>query len=170
MSIESVEEQRKRFANVMAARRGDASLLDLFDKLLVSQHFSDDAKPYCFGDLIKEAARRIDEVNVPALQQVVERLQVPTLIREYFVAEEAELIGSWFSGLVGKLFSVTPRQPEPLVALFKWFERVGISPLERVQTVGYALEAGMPESDLDVICDLTMFAYYGDTRELAMAA
>jgi hypothetical protein len=156
MNRDDLQNERSRFAKVMATRTNDRELLELFRKLEVSDKFSEEAKPYCYGDLIATAARRVGNAQVQLLMQAVEQSGAAKKARAVMSHEEGNVA---LMGLVARAFTCAPREEAPLMAVFLYCERVGITP-ERGFTVGLAIEAGMAIPDLDEILDLTHDAYY----------
>ncbi|MEX3983961.1 hypothetical protein AB4Y45_33790 [Paraburkholderia sp. EG287A] len=156
MNTTDIESERKRFAGVMDSRKTDGALIELFEKLAVSDKFAEAAKPYCFADLIAEAARRVAETSLPRVMDAVDRSNAARQVR-------ASLDGSArdkaLCGLVRRLFSVTPREEAPLMRVFDACGRVGIAP-EPGFTLGLAMESGMPIEDLDEICDLSLNVHH----------
>ncbi len=65
------QEERARFAQVMAARKSATELISLFDKLCESEKFSIWAKPYCFADLLETCAARVPASALDALLEAV---------------------------------------------------------------------------------------------------
>lgn len=171
MTPEFLTRERKRFADVMAARTTDWDLLELFKKLAVSKLFADAVKPYCYADLITAASRRIKDEEVPFLLKAVERTGAARMVREVLSKDEADVV---LRQVVRRAFLHAPREEGPLMEVFLWCERTGIAP-ERGHTLALAIEAKMDMDDLDTICDLTHDAYYPTLRSrraeaLALAA
>jgi hypothetical protein len=156
MNREALTAERGRFAKVMATRTNTGELLELFQKLEVSDKFSEEAKLYCYGDLIETASRRVSDAQVQLLMQAVEQSGAAKKARAVMSDEEGNAA---LMGLVARAFTCAPREEAPLMAVFLYCERVGITP-ERGFTVGLAIEAGMAIPDLDEILDLTHDAYY----------
>jgi len=154
MSPEFLANERQRFARVMAARNTDREMIELFDKLVQSDKFDAAAKPYCFADLIAEAARRVSDAALPRLMNTVDSSNAARQVRATLdeVARDKALCG-----LVRRLFNVTPREEDPLMRVFDECVRVGIAP-EHGFTLGLAMESGMPIDDLDEICDRSLNA------------
>lgn len=65
------QEERARFAAVMAARTSAKELIGLFDKLGDSEKFSLRAKPYCFADLIESCTQRVPASSLDALLEAM---------------------------------------------------------------------------------------------------
>ncbi|KVP39939.1 hypothetical protein [Burkholderia ubonensis] len=155
MDQEFLTSERQRFARVMNARTTDAGLTELFQKLAASDKFSDEAKPYCYADLITEAVRRIGDAEVPNLLKAVEKHNVARKVRAVMSEEEGNKV---FCGLVGRAFSRLPKETEPLLDFILYCERVSIT-REYAYTIALALEAGLSYDLMDDICDLTHEAY-----------
>lgn len=152
MSPEFLASERQRFARVMDARQTDRSIIELFEKLSVSDKFDEAAKPHCFADLIAESARRVSDASLNSLMDAVDRSDAARKVRA--VLEEGTRDKA-LCGLVRRLFSITPREEEPLMRVFEACGRVGIAP-EYGFTLGLAMESGMPIEDLDEICDRSL--------------
>lgn len=65
------QEERARFAAVMAARPSAKELIALFDKLGDSEKFSIWAKPHCFADLIEACIQRVPASSLDALLEAM---------------------------------------------------------------------------------------------------
>jgi hypothetical protein len=137
MNRDDLQNERSRVSNVFATRTNDRELLELFRKLEVSDKFSEEAKPYCYGDLIATAARRVGNAQVQLLMQAVEQSGAAKKARAVMSHEEGNVA---LMGLVARAFTCAPREEAPLMAVFLYCERVGITP-ERGFTVGLAIEA-----------------------------
>ncbi|HDR9103356.1 TPA: hypothetical protein QDB04_000075 [Burkholderia vietnamiensis] len=156
MNPEFLAKERERFARVMDARQTDRSLIELFDKLVVSEKFVPEAKPYCFADLIVESAKRVSDTFLPKLMEAVERSNAARAVRS--TLEEAARDKA-LCGLVRRLFTVTPREEEPLMRVFDDCVRAGIAP-DYNFTLGLAMDSGMPLEDLDEICDRSLNVHH----------
>jgi len=156
MNTEVIANDRQRFAHVMKARRTDRELLDLFGKLALSDKFSDEAKPYCYADLIWEGVRRLADKNVPLLLETVEQCSAAKKVRAALPAAKADKV---LRELVKRAFTCSRMEEGPLMSVFMWSERTGVGS-DRCHTVCLGLEAGMPMEVMDDICDLTVYAYY----------
>ncbi len=156
MNREALTAERGRFAKVMSSRSTERELLELFDKLATSDKFSEEAKPYCYADLIETAARRVSDAQVSRLMQLVEQTEAAKKARAVMEFDEGSRALCW---LVARAFKITPREEAPLMAVFLYCERVGLTP-ERGFTVGLANDGGVSIPELDEILDLTHDAYY----------
>lgn len=165
MTTQAYADDRQRFSQVMKARRTDGELLDLFGKLALSDKFSDPSKPYCYADLIAEAAQRVADKNVHLLMETVEQLGTAKKVRAELSDEEASAA---LRHLVKRAFDVSPKAEAPLMNVFMWSERAGVAP-DRCHTICLGLEAGIPMEQMDDICDLTVLAYYPTIRERRQA-
>lgn len=165
MTTQAYAEDRQRFSQVMKARRTDRELLDLFGKLALSDKFSDASKPYCYADLIAEAAQRVADKNVHLLMATIEEMGAAKKVRAVLSDEEA---GVALRHLVKRAFDVSPMDEAPLMNVFMWSERAGVAP-DRCHTLCLGLEAGIPMERMDDICDLTVLAYYPTIRERRLA-
>ncbi|WP_198389892.1 hypothetical protein [Burkholderia ubonensis] len=155
MNCDFLTNERQRFARVMEARSTDGGLTELFQKLAVSDKFADEAKPYCYADLITEAVRRIGDAEVPKLLNAVEKYNVARKVRAVMSEEEGNKV---LCGLVGRAFSRLPKEPAPLLDVILYCERVGIT-REYAYTIALALDAGLSYDLMDDICDLTHEPY-----------
>lgn len=156
MDADELFDNRQRFAAVMKARRTDKELLELFYKLVLSDKFIDSAKPYCYADLVVEAARRISDVNVAQLMQMLEERSVAKKVRMGIPHEKAE---EAMRALMKRVFTSTPMQAEPMLKVFLWSERAGVA-MDRGHTICLGLEAGISMEVMDEIHDLTFYEYY----------
>lgn len=156
MTVDELNVERQRFASVMKARRTDKELLELFHKLVLTDKFSDGAKPYCYADLVVEAARRVSDNNLAQLVQLMEERSVAKKIRTGAAHEAAEVS---MRALMKRVFTTTPKQPDALLTVFLWSERVGVG-MDRGHTICLGLEGGIPMEVMDDICDLTVYQYY----------
>jgi hypothetical protein len=156
MDADDLFDNRQRFAAVMKARRGDKELLELFHKLVLSDKFSDGAKPYCYADLVVEAARRIADNNLSLLMQTMEERSAAKKIRTGIPHEKAEVA---MRALMKRVFASTPVQPDPMLKVFLWSERAGVA-MDRGHTICLGLEGGITVEVMDDICDLTIYQYY----------
>lgn len=170
MTREHFAAERQRFAKVVAARKTNRELLELFEKLGSSDKFSPEAKPYCYGDLIEASIRRVSDKQVMQLLEAVESSGAANLVRAVYDAAQADII---LRGLVKKAFKGSPMDESCLMEAFARLELSGVS-ADRGHALALALEAGMTIDELDPICDLTFYAYYPSMRpkpaELALAA
>jgi hypothetical protein len=156
MNPEFLAKERERFARVMDARQTDRSLIELFDKLVVSDKFVPECKPYCFADLIVECARRGSDSFLPKLLEAVDRSNAARTVRATLDEDARDKA---LCGLVRRLFNVTPREEEPLMRVFDDCVRVGLAP-DYNFTLGLAMESGMPLEDLDEICDRSLNVHH----------
>ena len=156
MNADDLFDARQRFAAVMKARRTDKELLELFHKLVLSDKFSDSAKPYCYADLVVESARRIADNNLALLMQAMEERKVAKKIRLGIPHEKAE---DAMRALLKRVFTTTPMQGAPMLEVFLWSERAGIA-MDRGHTMCLGLEAGIQMEVMDQIHDLTFYEYY----------
>jgi hypothetical protein len=156
MDADELFDNRQRFAAVMKARRNDKELIELFHKLVLSDKFSDDAKPYCYADLVVEAARRIADGNLGLLMQTLEDRSAPKKIRLGIPHEKAEVA---MRALMKRVFASTPMESDPMLKVFLWSERIGVA-MDRGHTVCLGLEGGITMDVMDDICDLTVYQYY----------
>lgn len=148
--------ERLRFATVMKSRRGDKDLLDLFHKLVFSDKFTEDAKPYCYADLVVEAARRVSKDNLPLLQ---ETLVARTVAKKIWTSVPEPIAEAAMVAVVARLFAEAPRVTAPLLQLFLWSEQAGVA-TDRGHTMCLALAGGISMADMDKIHDLTFYEYY----------
>lgn len=167
MKIAELVAERERFADVMKARRSDKELLELFHKLVLSDKFSDEAKPYCYADLVVEASSRLAKSNLAQLQEI---LQARSVAKKVWLGTAEDVAQKAMAVLLARLFSNTPMIAKPLLELFLWSERAGIS-IDRGQTMCLALEGGVDMAAMDEIHDLTFYEYYpGIPRPVELAA
>lgn len=170
MNSEQLKAERQRFAKVIAARKTNRELLELFERLGSSDKFSPEAKPYCYGDLIEASIRRVSDKQVMQLLEAIEVSGAANLVRAVYTAAEADVI---LRGLAKKAFKGSPMDEGCLMEAFVRLENSGVSS-DRGHTLALALEAGMTTDELDPICDLTFYAYYPSMRpkpaSLALAA
>ncbi len=165
MTMEEIKAERERFAKVIAARKTNREILELFERLGVSDKFSTDAKPYCYADLIAAAVKRIADRQVMALLEAVEQSGAARAVRTVLDTKEADIA---LRSLVKKAFTSSPMDEGALMEAFARLESSGVS-AERGHTLDMALQAGMTTEQLDPICDLTFYAYYPTMRP-ALAA
>lgn len=156
MDTAELSNERARFATVMKARRSDKDLLELFHKLVLTDKFSDGAKPYCYADLVVEAAGRIADSSMAGFKQVLEDRSVGKKVRAGTDEATAE---ATMRALMKRIFASTPLQSEPLLQVFFWSERLGIG-MDRGHTICLGLEGGITMEVMDEICDLTVYQYY----------
>lgn len=156
MDADELFDNRQRFAAVMKARRNDKELLELFHKLVLSDKFSQLAKPYCYADLVVEAARRIADNNLALLMRTMDERSVAMKIRKGIPHEKAEEV---MRALLKRLFTTTPMQADPMLNVFLWSERAGVA-MDRGHTIGLGLEGGIPMEVMNEIHDLTIYQYY----------
>lgn len=156
MTVDELSVERKRFADVMKARRKDHELIELFHKLVLSDKFTEAAKPYCYADLVVEAARRVADSNLALLMQTLEERSVAKRVRAGVPEGDAELA---MRALMKRVFTTTPMQPDPMLKAFLWSERANVG-FDRGHTICLGLEAGITMDVMDDICDLTFYQYY----------
>lgn len=156
MTADELAAERQRFAVVMKARRNDKELLELFHKLVLSDKFSDGAKPYCYADLVAESARRIADHSLPHFMQLLEERSVAKKIRAGAAEADAEVA---MRALMNRVFSTTPLAAEPMLQVFLWSERAGVG-MDRGHTMCLGLEGGITMDRMDEIHDLTFYQYY----------
>ena len=156
MNADELAAERQRFAVVMKARRNDKELLELFHKLVLSDKFSDGAKPYCYADLVAESARRIADRSLPQFMQLLEERSVAKKIRAGVAEADAEVA---MRALMKRVFTTTPMAAEPMLNVFLWSERAGVG-LDRGHTMCLGLEGGIAMEVMDEIHDLTFYQYY----------
>lgn len=154
-----LREELKRFKDVVAARKSVRELLALFEQLHKSTKFTDAAKPMCFGHLIQACVNRIPDEFLMDLQVQINEFGAAKLVRGHHLDDDADLI---LRDLVARLFRTTAGNPEDCNNVFRWLESSGIAPT-RLHSLGLALEAGMSEDELDIICDMTQPLYYAGT-------
>lgn len=180
IATESLGQTLSRFNAVMAARATTQELLGLFEKLAVSDKFADRHKGACFGRLIEtamarirrdsekskgyarlvyDAALHIPDSQVFNLLQAVERSPAGKDIYAGYPYERVEKI---MGPMVRRLVALTPKTEADLAALFNRLLQGGLA-RQRVEIICMLLAAGMPESEVDPICDLTHHMEYGRT-------
>lgn len=156
MSADDLAAERLRFAGVMKARRTDKELLELFHKLVLSDKFSNAAKPYCYADLVVETAKRINDRSLAQFMQMLEERSVAKKIRAGVVDSEAEVA---MRALMKRVFTTTPMSADSMLDVFLWSERAGVG-ADRGHTMCLGLEGGIPMDVMDEIHDLTFYQYY----------
>lgn len=162
MKDEDLAAERKRFSKVVAARKTNRELLELFEKLDGSDKFLLEAKPHLFGDLIDAATRRISGRQVMQLLEAIEASNAARQMRAVTAKDKADVL---MRELVKKAFTSDPKDESCMMEAFVRLERSGVS-ADRGHTVALALESGMPPDDVGDICDLTFYAYYPCMRKL----
>lgn len=156
MEHEDLSSERARFAAVMSRQTTDWNLIDLFRRLATSDKFSDAARPYCYADLCVEAAKRVTDKSVPALMQAVEQFNVAKRVN--YALQEVDAAVA-LRGLVMRALLQAERTVDPLMKVFLWAERTGITP-NMAFTIGRAIEAGMAMDVADDLCDIVVYTYY----------
>lgn len=156
MNADDLFDDRQRFAAVMKARRNDKELIELFHKLVLSDKFSEGAKPYCYADLVVEAARRIADNSLKLLMDTMEERSVSKKIRTSIPHEKAELA---MRALMKRVFAATPMRADAMLNVFLWSERAGIA-MDRGHAMCLGLKGGISMVVMDEIHDLTVYGYY----------
>ncbi len=156
MDSEVLRGERARFAKVVAARKTNKELLQLFEKLDTSDKFNVEAKPHLFADLIDACVKRVSTRQTMELLEVMEQTGAARLVRAVNSAPEADDL---LKSVVKKAFTSSPKETSSLMEAFVRLERSGVSE-DRGHTLDLAFKAGMTVEDLDPICDLTFEAYY----------
>lgn len=156
MDMTVLAAERDRFAKVVAARKTNKDLFELFDKLKVSDKFTEPAKPYLALDLVEACVHRVSERQLIKLLQAMEASGTVAFICDTVPQEHAEPI---LSRLVRKVLQSCPLSEGSLMEAFLHLERSGVC-AERGEALDMAIRAGMATDELDIICNLTFEAYY----------
>lgn len=148
--------ERERFSRVVAARKTNQELFELFGKLKESDKFSAEAKPYLALDLIAACIRRVPARQSIALLQAMEASQAMAFIRSSVPVDQLTPV---LGDLVVKTLQNCTLEEGPLMEAFIQLERSGVC-AERGETLDLAIGAGMSTAVLDQMCNLTFEAYY----------
>lgn len=139
------EQERERFAAVMAARTSTKDLIGLFDKLGDSEKFSWWAKPYCFADLIEVCAERVPASALDALLETMSWNWVGDVVyRVYEPAEARKRIAP----LVRKVVELSSHRDDILERRLRKLSFSGAVDSTE-QALEIALEAGLPVKNLE---------------------
>lgn len=156
MQNETLQEELTRFQQVLKARKTPRDLLELFEKLSVSEKFSREAKPECFMLLIQEAARRVPGAQLPVMLGELTTLGTVEML---FNEIEKDRVHALFLEVTKQVLSGAPKTTKGMMAAFRGLELSGISS-GRVDTIDMALKSGIDEDTVGAWCDLTFQAYY----------
>lgn len=154
--LEGRAQELLRFEKVMDAQAQPRDLLSLFDKLTVSVRFSDEAKPNCFGLLVREAAACVSDRLVPSLLEAIERTGAASQARDALPEPEADLL---LKAAVRRALASVGLDGGKLLDMMRYLERIKLS-TDRAHTIDLAIKAGMTEDLVGKICDLTFHGYY----------
>lgn len=138
------------FRDLMEVKQSPKELMALFESLESGSSFSEDAKPYCFGLLIEECAKRVPNGQILALIHYLKTSKAAFKFRE-LDPTEAALIKT-FSLMVRRLVDLSPRSQECLEGCFRLIEELGLSEA-RTQSYDFLFDQGISEAEMDVICD-----------------
>lgn len=184
IATESLGQTLSRFNAVMAARKTTQELLGLFEKLAVTDKFADRHKGACFGRLIETAMARIRRdsekskgyarlvydaaLHVPDSQvfNLLQAVESSPAGKEIYAAYSYERVEKIIGPMVRRVVTLTPKTEGDLTALFNRLLQGGIA-RQRIEIICMLLAAGMPEADVDPICDLTHHMEYGRTSKPA---
>lgn len=156
-TIPSIQEEIRRFENVVSMRKQLSDLLDLFDKLAVSDKFTDLAKPWCFARLLDIVLQRVSDRQLGLVLAKVTKVKVVSRMLSGPTREE---LRPTMALLVKRMLTSAPRDEVVLAKLFRDFEAAEVS-FDRADTLDLALTAGIDRDLLDEICNLTFAEYYG---------
>lgn len=178
ISTESLGQTLSRFNAVMAARATTQELLGLFEKLAVSDKFADRHKGACFGRLIETAMARIRRdgqkskdyarlvydaaLHIPDSQvfNLLQAVESSPASKEIYGAYPYDRVEKIMGPMIRRVITLTPKTEGELTTLFNRLLQRGVV-RERIEIICMLLAAGMPEADVDPICDLTHHMEYG---------
>lgn len=155
VAVSELEAEFDRFKGVVASRRLPSDFISLFDKLRVSDRFSDKVKPLGFAYLVEQSAIKVPDHFIEKLLQAIDKSGCAKVLYgcRQTAAEED------FKALVRRLLELTPLTEEAQTAMFRRLEEIGVS-RERIATIDMALRAGASMELMDQVCDLTFDTYF----------
>lgn len=151
MSKETLEQELARFIKVMESRQDNEKLLGLIDLIEPSSKFSQEAKPHCFGMLIKRCSVRLPDYMLTELIDKAFFSEAAHFMRSSSLTEEE--LEDYLAPMVYRLFKAVPMEPSAVGSLFYFVERSGLSS-KRTDTFNYLFGQGMSEDEVGEFCDL----------------
>lgn len=147
----------ERFRKVVSARRRESELLELFQKLQVSDKFPEPAKPYCFAILLDSVIDKLKVESLPQLYAVMAQTDTADVMRSVLTQDEYETV---FAKVVRKALESVPVDPS-LVPVCHGIEKSNIA-RSMGETISIAIFSGMNHDTLDEICDVLHEYYYSE--------
>ena len=147
---DTLAKQLEKFEALVDRKKDQSELLELFGKLQKSTKIEEVLKPECYLALLKACASRVNDEGLTALVRALVETQAPWIISKKVGYDSVQPVAR---GLMLRLFRNVDSTQKAVGRLFDAVHFSGLSP-HQAETISLLLEAGMSESELDLICDL----------------
>lgn len=145
------KEVAERFGKVLAARKTGRELIQLYDRLAVSDKFTDPERPLCFGLLTKECARKVSGQEAGAMLAAIRRTKAMAKVRSELPEDESDQVAA---EVVSKVLMTCTKDRNAVLQAITALEDAEVA-RDPGQVFGYGNLAGMSLARLDELCDLS---------------